>query len=160
MDFSSCVTVTKPKFEPKTQFFANRDSFLLLQHHIMPPQRTPLCDTDGNRRYRGPELTPYQRGQIVGARKTGTSPKEIEDELGHSRGAVRRTLESTYIRDEGHTLPRSGTPLKYTSRARRRMLQCLRSHPKMSYKKRREATGLKMSDSYIHDLTIAEGLKH
>jgi DNA invertase Pin-like site-specific DNA recombinase len=88
----------------------------------MPPQRTPLCDTDGNRRYRGPELSPYQRGQIVGARKAGSSPKEIKDELGHSRGAVRRTLESIHIRNEGYTLPRSGTPLKYTSRACWRIL--------------------------------------
>ena len=126
----------------------------------MPPQRTPLYDTDGNRRYRGSELSPYQRGLIVGAHRAGNSPKEIEDELGYSRGAIRRTLESIHIRDEGHTLPRSGTPLKYTSRARRRILQCLRSHPKMTYKQRREATGLKMSDSYIRDLTIAEGLKY
>ena len=144
----------------KARFFANRESFLQQQHYTMPPQRTPLCDIDGNRRYRGPELSPYQRGQIVGAHKTGSSLKEIGDELGHSRGAIRRTLESIHIRDEGHTLPRSGTPLKYTSRARRRMLQCLRSHPKMTYEKRRETTGLKMSDSYIRDLTIATGLKH
>ncbi len=40
------------------------------------------------------------------------------------------------------------------------MLQCLQFHPKMSYKKRREAIGLKMSDSYIRDLVIAKGLKH
>ena len=91
----------------------------------MPPQRTPLCDTDGNRRYRGSELSPYQRGLIVGAHRASNSPKEIKDELGYSRGAIRRTLESIHIRDEGHTLPRSGTPLKYTSRACRRMLQCL-----------------------------------
>jgi hypothetical protein len=144
----------------KARFFANRDSFLQQHHYIMPPQRTPLCDIDGNRRYRGPELSPYQRGQIVGARKTGSSLKEIGNELGHSREAIRRTLEFIYIRDEGYTLPRSGTPLKYTSRARWRMLQCLRSYPKMSYEKRREATGLKMSDSYIRDLAIAKGLKH
>jgi len=58
----------------------------------------------------------------VGVHKTGTAPKEIEDELGYSWGAVSRTLESIYIRDKGYTLPRSGTPLKYTSRARRRIL--------------------------------------
>jgi hypothetical protein len=126
----------------------------------MPPQRTPFCDIDSNRRYKGPELSPYQKGQIIGARKAGSSPKEIEGELGHSREAVRKTLESIHIRDKGYTLPRSGTPLKYTSRARRRMLQCLWSHPKMSYEKRREATGLKMSDSYIRHLAIAKGLKH
>ena len=126
----------------------------------MPPQRTPLCDTDGNRRYRGSELSPYQRGLIVGVRRAGNSPKEIEDELGYSRGAIRRTLESIHIRDEGYTLLYSSTPLKYISRAHRHILQCLRSHPKMTYKQRREATGLKMSDSYIRDLVIAEGLKY
>jgi hypothetical protein len=83
----------------------------------MPPQQTPLCDIDSNRRYRGPELSPYQRGQIVGARKVGSSSKEIKDELGHSQRAVRKTLEFIYIRDKGYTLPRSGTPLKYTSQA-------------------------------------------
>jgi predicted transcriptional regulator len=88
----------------------------------MPPQQTPLCDIDGNQRYKGPELSLYQRGQIVGARKVGSSPKEIEDELGYSRRTVRRTLESIHIRDEGYTLPRSGTLLKYTSQACRRML--------------------------------------
>ena len=94
--------VTEPKFEPKRVFFANRDSFFLQQHYIMPPQRTPLCDIDGNRRYRGAELSPYQRGQIMGARKTGSSLKEIEDELGHSRGAVRRTLEAIHKIGRAH----------------------------------------------------------
>ena len=131
--------VTEPKFEPKRVFFANRDSFFLQQHYIMPPQRTPLCDIDGNRRYRGAELSPYQRGQIMGARKTGSSLKEIKDELGYSREAVHRTLEAIHIRDKGHTLPRSSTPLKYTSRARRRMPQCPRSCPKTSYEKRQKA---------------------
>ena len=126
----------------------------------MPPQRTPLCDTDSNRRYRGPELSPYQRGQIIGVHKTSSSIQEIEDELGYSQGAIRRTLESIHTRDEGYTLPRSSTPLKYTSRARRRMLQYLRSHPKMTYERRRETTGLKMSNSYIRELAIAKGLKH
>ena len=126
----------------------------------MPPQRTPLCATNRNRRFRGSELSPYQRGEVMGLRKAGKAPKEIEDELGLSRGAVRRTLESIQVRDEGYTLPRSGTPKKYISRSRRRMLYCLRNHPKMTYKARRKATGLKMSDSYIRDLALAEGLKH
>ena len=40
------------------------------------------------------------------------------------------------------------------------MLQCLRSYPKMTYERRRETIGLKMSNSYIRELAIAEGLKH
>jgi hypothetical protein len=126
----------------------------------MPPQRTPLRDTNGNRRFRGPELSPYQRGEVVGLRKAGYTPKAIEDELRLSRGAVRRTLESVHTRDNSYTLPRSGTPKKYTSRARRRMLYCLRNHPKLTYEQRRTATGLKMSDSYIRDLALKEGLTH
>ena len=97
---------------------------------------------------------------IVGTRKASSSIKEIEDESGYSQGAIRRTLDSIYICDEGHSLLRNSTPLKYTSWAYRRMLQCLRSHLKMTYDKCRKATGLKMSDTYIIDLTIAAELKH
>ena len=54
----------------------------------------------------------------MGIRKAGSSIKEIEDESGYSQGAIHRTLDSIHIRDEGYSLPRSSTPLKYTSRAR------------------------------------------
>ena len=60
----------------------------------MPLQRTPLANIDGNRGNRGSELSPYQRGLVIGARRSGKAPKEIEDEFKLSRGAVRRTLES------------------------------------------------------------------
>jgi hypothetical protein len=39
-------------------------------------------------------------GLVVGARKAGSSPKEIEDEFGYSREAVRRISESIHIRDK------------------------------------------------------------
>jgi hypothetical protein len=80
-------------------------------------QRTSLCDINSNRQYKGPELSPYQRGQIINACKTGSFLKEIGDELGYSWGAIHRTLEFIYIRDEGYTLSRSSTPLKYISQA-------------------------------------------
>jgi transposase len=100
------------------------------------------------------------RGEIVGLRKGGKSPREIELELGLSRKAVRYTLDQIVHRDECKTLPRCGTPVKFDSRSRRRMLLCLRNHPKMTYQQRRDATGLKMSDSYIYRLAIAENLSH
>jgi hypothetical protein len=74
----------------------------------MPPQPTPLCD---NRPYRVLNCLLTKGAQIIGAHKAGSSLKEIEDELDHSREAVRKTLESIYIRDEGHTLSRNGTLL-------------------------------------------------
>ena len=122
----------------------------------MPPQRTPLCDTNSNRRFRGPELSPYIRGEIVGLYKGGKSPREIEVKLGLSRKAVRYTLDQIIHRDEGKTLLRCGTPVKFDSRSRRRMLLCLRNHPKMTYQERRNTTGLEMSDSYIYCLATAK----
>jgi hypothetical protein len=126
----------------------------------MPPQRTPLHNIDGNRRYRCPELTPYQSGLVVGQRLAGKSPHQIEVDLELSRGVVRRTLDSIQLRDEGHSLPRSGPKLKYDSRSRRRMILCLRNHPKLTYAQRREHTGLKMSNSYIYNLATSEGMTH
>ena len=126
----------------------------------MPPQRTLLANIDGNWGNRGSELSPYQRGLVVGARRSGKAPKEIEDEFKLSRGAVRRTFESIQLREDGKSKPRNGAPLKYTSRARRRMLLNLRTHPKMTYEQRRKDTGLTMGDDYIHDLAEAEGLRH
>ena len=126
----------------------------------MPPQRTPLRDADGNRRYRGTELTPYQNGKIVGKREAGISPQEIKLDLGLSREAVRYTLATIQVRDEGYSCSRSGTLIQYDSRSRRRMLFCLRNHLKMTYEQHREATGLKISDSYIYRLATAEGLTY
>ena len=126
----------------------------------MPLQRTPLRNIDSNRRGRGPNLTPYDRGQISGMYRCGKTPTEIEAEFGYSRGAIRHTLETLQHRNEGTPTPKSGTPVKYDSRSRRRILRCLRNHPKMTYEQRRESTGLKMSDSYIYRLATENGLTH
>lgn len=126
----------------------------------MPPQRTPLRDTNGNRRFRGPELSPYQRGEVAGLRKANKTYREIGEETGLSRPAIRHTLASIQVHNNGLSLPRSGAPVKYDSRSRRRMLLCLRNHPKMTYEQRRTATGLKMSNSYIYLLATEAGLSH
>ena len=93
-------------------------------------------------------------------RKVGTSLREIELQLGHSRGAVRKTLEMIEVRDEGKTLERSEQKLKYDSRARRRMLYYLRNHLKMTYAARRKACGLIMSDDYISELATTYSVQH
>ena len=58
----------------------------------MPPQYTPLYNINGNRQGRGPDLGPYERGEIAGMHRCNKTPTEIEAELGHSRGAIRHTL--------------------------------------------------------------------
>jgi hypothetical protein len=99
----------------------------------MPPQRTPLRDVDGNRRGRGPELTPYQRGRIEGARIAGMSPREIELSIKHLRGTVRGILALETLRTNGSSIPRKGRPLLYSNRDRRIMLKNLRSYPKLIF---------------------------
>lgn len=136
----------------------------------MPPERSPLSDVDSNRaaevpeepkkRTRGPELSEYQRGMIAGMRMAGATPTQIQEETGHSRSAVRHTIDKMAVRKEGKTLPRSGVPEKYDSRERRKMIMNIRKHPEMTHEQRREATGLTMSDSFIRRLALSNGLDY
>jgi len=62
-------------------------------------QRTPLRTINGNRRGRGPDITPYMRGKIIGATKSGDSPAEIQATFGVSRGAVRGSITQDEMKE-------------------------------------------------------------
>jgi hypothetical protein len=126
----------------------------------MPPQRTPLRAIDGNRKGRGPDLTPYLRGKIVGQANAGDSPAEIQALLGVSRGAVRGSIAQDHARPEGHSAPRSGCPPTYTDRDERIMLRHLRLHPKSTFEQRRQDCSTKMSNNTIKRLARKHGLQH
>jgi transposase len=126
----------------------------------MPPIRTPLRSIDRNIQGRGPELSPYERGKIEGARIAGMSPREIELHLDRSRSAVRGTIALEISRSNGESLPRTGRPIIYTDRDNRTMLRNLRLHPKSTFQERRDDTGLKMSNSTIKNLARLYGLQH
>jgi hypothetical protein len=74
-----------------------------------------LADINGNRCVRVIELSPYKRGRIVGAHNSNKTPIEIKAKYSHWRGAIRCTLESIQLRDNGESRPRKGAKLKYTS---------------------------------------------
>ena len=101
----------------------------------MPPQRTPLHTIDGNRKGRGPELSPYIRGKIVGLVKARESLAEIQAILGLSRGVVRGTITQDHARP-GLSAPCSKRPCLYIDREERMMLRHLRLYPKSTFKER------------------------
>ena len=63
-------------------------------------------------------------------------------------------------RQDGHSLPRSGPPLKYSDRENRKMLRCCRLHPKLTFNARRAFCDTKMSNSHIKALCREAGLSH
>jgi hypothetical protein len=80
--------------------------------------RTPLRDLNVNIRRRGPKLTPYERGCIIGARVTGMSPREIELAIQYSRGAIRGIITLKILRLNRASLLRRGRPIIYNKRDR------------------------------------------
>ena len=71
----------------------------------MPLQRTPLQSIDSNRAVRGPELTPYKRGHITGAKAASLSPREIKLQLNYSRGAVQGAITLQKLKTNRASLP-------------------------------------------------------
>lgn len=113
------------------------------------------------KRTRGPELSEYQRGIIIGMRLAGATPTQIQEETrGYSRSAVWYTIDKMAVRKSGKALPRSGVPEKYDRRERRKMVMNIRKHREMTHEQRREATGLTMSDSLIRRLALSNCLEH
>ena len=117
----------------------------------MPPQRRALVPISGNRP-RGPELSPYERGKIIGAKIAGMTPRQIELEMKVSRKAVRGMIALEILRHNGESLPRPGGKIIYHPQDQRAMLRNLRSYSKISFKQRRIDTGLEMSNIYIKNL--------
>jgi hypothetical protein len=71
----------------------------------MLSQQTPLSNINSNQQGRGAKLSPYQRGEIVGMRKSGKSPREIELETSLLQRAICNTLDIAEVCDKGKTLP-------------------------------------------------------
>jgi hypothetical protein len=72
----------------------------------MPPIRTPLAERNGNG-HRGPELSKYERGRIIGMHDA--SKKDIETHwfYSHLYSTIQLTIKQDALRKEGHSIPRS-----------------------------------------------------
>jgi hypothetical protein len=100
---------------------------------VLSTLHTLLKDLDVNLRRWGTELTPYERGRILGARVAGMLPREIEVAINYSKCAVAGTIALKILRLNGNSLPCKGRPIVYNERDCRLMLQNIRSFPKLMF---------------------------
>jgi len=115
----------------------------------MPPQRTPLRPISGNI-YRRKELTPYQRGQIVGYSLLSCSPTEISASLNIPESTVRDTLKKAPERHDGESSSRIGRPKLYSERDERQILRTVRLNPHLTYRQLQNQLPIKLSHDTIY----------
>ena len=125
----------------------------------MPPQRTPLRSTSGNSR-KGPELTPYQRGQISGAKTAGSTPTEISREYELPYSTITSTLKVQDQRTEGASLPRPGRHVCYTPSEERKVLRHVRANPRQTYAELIEACGLSCHKNTVKAILRKHGIQN
>ena len=125
----------------------------------MPPERTALGSISGNSR-RGPDLSPFQRGQISGMKTNGATPTQISKRLKFPISTVRSTIGLEHLREDGASQRRSGRPLSYTPAEERRVLRHVRSNPKETYQQVIEACSLGCSKNTVKKILLKHGIKN
>ena len=119
--------------------------------------RAPLASISGNRR-RGPELTPYQRGIINGAYRSGATPTYIAHNENTPLSTIKWTISTTSQHPNGVSKTRSGRPTVVTDRARRHIIRLARTNPRITYKDLRDQCGVSYSKSTLYRELKAYGL--
>jgi hypothetical protein len=94
--------------------------------HAMP--RRPLAEITGNRASNC-ELSSYQRAKIDRSRELGQRPQLIAETLNLPPSTVYYTLDKIDARNQGHSLLRSGRPLKWTEHDKRRIVRFVQINP-------------------------------
>jgi transposase len=120
-------------------------------------QRVPLGPRSGNIR-RGPELSPFTRAKIVGARDFGGTPTQIGTRYNLAESTIRSTLKLDPERSNGISKPRSGRPKLYTEREERCILRQVRLHPKCTYADVRRACLVTLCDSTLRRILKKHGI--
>ncbi|KAF4634464.1 hypothetical protein G7Y89_g3644 [Cudoniella acicularis] len=91
--------------------------------------RTLLAERNSNG-HRGPELSEFERGRIIRIHDTGKKSAEIYRFYDHPYFTVKNIVDKDALRDDGHSIPRSGAPKSWTPSKERRILRYVRRFPK------------------------------
>jgi len=130
-----------------------------LQHYKMLRNRGPLEPITPNVTPRH-ELTPYQRGLIIGARLAGATIPTIAKAQNRSINTIKSTLRRAHLQPEGDSQPRSGRPKVYSDREKRALIRHCRLHPKHTYAQVRHALGSEISTSTIKLILKEAGISN
>jgi hypothetical protein len=125
----------------------------------MPPTRTPLRNLSANSR-RGPDLSPFQRGQISGSSTEGAKTASISRKYTLPYSTVASTLNLEHLREDGASQHRSGRPLSYTLAEERRVLRHARANPKDTYRELIEGCSLLYSKNTVKKILKAYGIQN
>jgi hypothetical protein len=98
----------------------------------MPLTRTPLAERNGNS-HRGGDLSKFERGRIIGMYDSGAEKAVIQRYYNHPYSTITDTIAKDALRDDGHSIPRSGAPKSYSPAEERRVLRHVRRFPKDTY---------------------------
>lgn len=119
--------------------------------------RTPLKPISGNSSRRK-ELTPYERGLIVGRSSGGASTAEIRKEFLVPESTIRSTISQAPHLDHGVSKPRSGRPRACSVRRQRHIIRAARAKPEITYQELIEQTGANCSKSTVYRILKEYGL--
>ena len=119
--------------------------------------RTPLASISGNRR-RGPELTPYRRGEIVGKYNAGVTRQNIAHILETPKSTIDYTIDQASKRPHGESRPRTGRPPKLSDRDKRHLIRVTRMDPRATYARLKLQCGLNCSTDTIYRVLKEYGL--
>ena len=119
--------------------------------------RTPLGAISGNRPH-GHELSPFQRGYLVGQAAQGRSYYEIAKAENLGKNTVRQAVLNASLQHHGVSRPRSGRPSIVTDRDRRHIIRIARVSPRLTYTELKQETGHNFSQSTVYRILREYGL--
>jgi hypothetical protein len=100
----------------------------------MPPIHTPLAERNSNG-HRGPKLSEFVRGRIIRMHNAGKKKAEIHQFYDYLYSTVKDTINKDVLRDNRHSIPRSGAPKSWTLSEEHRVLYHIYSFLKDIYAK-------------------------
>ena len=120
-------------------------------------QRNPLASISSNRR-RNHELSPYQRGLMVGAINSGATVREVSKTANVSLSTVKYTVSTASSRNHGVSKSRSDRPQALSDRDKRHLIRIARMRPKISYRELAETVGVECHRKTIYNVLKDYGL--